>query len=214
MVCKVREHAADPGGLAAAALGARDLGVIAAKAEARAARLGSLKIGFSWAATGDSPAASFWRYLGEHGGSAFARALDWVGVDVYPGTWGPQIDAHNLSAGTTEALERTFADLRDQYMPLAGIPARVALHVAENGFPTGPGRTEAMQVTAVRAALETVNRDRGRYNITDYRWFDLRDADSTGPSFESQYGLLRDDYSPKPAFAVFRGLVARLSGSP
>jgi hypothetical protein len=69
-----------------------------------------------------------------------------------------------------------------------------------------------MQVNAMRAALETVDRD--RYNITDYRWFDLRDADSTGPSFESQYGLLRDDYSPKPAFAVFRSLVARLSGSP
>ena len=50
------------------------------------------------------------------------------------------------------------------------------------------------------------------YGVTDLRWFDLRDADSTGSSFESQYGLMRDDYSPKPAFGVYRGLVATLSG--
>jgi hypothetical protein len=43
------------------------------------------------------------------------------------------------------------------------------------------------------------------------RWFDLRDADSSSSSFESQYGLMRDDYSPKPAFGAYRALVARLS---
>ena len=98
-------------------------------------------------------------------------------------------------------------------MPLAGIPGNVALHVSENGFPTGPGRTDAMQVTAMKAAIETVDRDRGKYNITDYRWFDLRDGDSADTSFESQYGLLRDDYAPKPALDVFRALVAKL-GAP
>ena len=47
-----------------------------------------------------------------------------------------------------------------------------------------------------------------RFNVSDYRWFDLRDADSASGSFESHYGLLRDDYSPKPAFEAFRSLVA------
>jgi hypothetical protein len=59
-------------------------------------------------------------------------------------------------------------------------------------------------VTAVSAV-------RSRLGVTDFRWFDLRDADSSSTSFESQYGLLRDNYSPKPAFAVYRELVARLS---
>jgi hypothetical protein len=134
-----------------------------------------------------------------------------VGVDAYPGTWGPAIDTGDLAAGTASALNSVFARLRTDYLRLAGIPRRVALHVSENGFPTGPGRTEAMQVTAMRAAIETVDRQRARYNITDYRWFDLRDADSASTSFESQYGLLRDDYTPKPAFDVFRVLVADLS---
>jgi hypothetical protein len=30
------------------------------------------------------------------------------------------------------------------------------------------------------------------------------------PSFESQYGLMRDDYTPKPAFATYRSLISRL----
>ena len=197
--------------------GAKDAlihGVIAAKAEARADGLNELKVGFNWA-NADGPAETkFWSYLGRHGGQALARALDWVGVDAYPGTWGPPINAGNLAAGTTAALNIAFANLRGDYMPLAGIPVSVALHVSENGFPTGPGRTDAMQVTAMTAAIATVDRARGKYNITDYRWFDLRDAHSADTSFESQYGLLRDDYAPKPAFDVFRALVAKLGAPP
>jgi hypothetical protein len=49
------------------------------------------------------------------------------------------------------------------------------------------------------------------YNITGFQWFDLRDADSSSLSFESQYGLMRDDYSPKPAFGAYRALVASRS---
>ena len=64
----------------------------------------------------------------------------------------------------------------------------------------------------MRAAVTAVYRARVTYNVTGYRWFDLRDADSSSPSFESQYGLMRDDYTPKPAFAVYRKLVAELSG--
>ena len=52
---------------------------------------------------------------------------------------------------------------------------------------------------------------RGTYNVTDYRWFDLRDHNSSGPSFQQHYGLLRDDYSPKPAFGAYRELVRRFS---
>jgi hypothetical protein len=48
--------------------------------------------------------------------------------------------------------------------------------------------------------------------VTDYRWFDLRDADSASSSFEDQYGLMTDDYAPKPAFATYRSLVAKLGG--
>ncbi|HEX8975681.1 MAG TPA: hypothetical protein VF781_04130 [Solirubrobacteraceae bacterium] len=87
----------------------------------------------------------------------------------------------------------------------------MALHVSESGYPTGTGRTEEMQVTALEAAVRPVDAVRSRDHITGYRWFDLRDADSAAPGFESHYGLLRDDYSRKPAFGAYRALIARLS---
>jgi hypothetical protein len=66
-----------------------------------------------------------------------------------------------------------------------------------------------MQATAMSAAIKAVVAARSAFNITDYRWFDLRDADSSGAGFEHCYGLLSDTYVPKPAFAVYRQLVAR-----
>ena len=52
---------------------------------------------------------------------------------------------------------------------------------------------------------------RGTYNVTDYRWFNLRDHDSASANFQHHYGLLRDDYSAKPGFAEFKALIARLA---
>jgi hypothetical protein len=49
---------------------------------------------------------------------------------------------------------------------------------------------------------------RGTYNVTDYRWFNLRDGDTSDPAIGQHYGLMRDDYAEKPAFAV----VAKLFG--
>jgi hypothetical protein len=183
-------------------------GVIAAKAEARAAGFGQVKVGFNWAYATDSGETAFWRYLAK-GGPAFASSLDWVGLDVYPGTWVPPI-AGDLGTGTVSAIDNALGSLRQRYLPLARIPARVALHVSENGYPTGPGRTQAMQKTAMVAAVTAVNAARATYNISQYCWFDLRDNDSASNSFEDQYGLMSDDYTPKSAFSAYRGLVASL----
>lgn len=187
-------------------------GVIAAKQTARADHLRKVKVGFNWAYATDPAESEFWAYLGDKGGRRFVRSLDWVGFDAYPGTWGPPLAAGDPSAATTTFMDGVLRDLRHEYMPLAGIPARVPLHVSENGYPTGRGRSDATQIAIMRAAVTAVYQARVTYNVTGYRWFDLRDADSSSPSFQSQYGLMRDDYSPKPAFAVYRKLVAELSG--
>src|SRR5207253_453821 len=74
----------------AAFAGAKDAlirGVEAAHAVARNRGYGQLRIGFNWAYRND-PASEqqFWTYLRDHGGARFVEALDWVGVDAYPGT--------------------------------------------------------------------------------------------------------------------------------
>jgi len=187
-------------------------GVIAAKAEARKNGFDQVAVGFNWAYSLDAAETGFWHSLGKRGGAAFRHSLDWVGLDVYPGTWGPKTAGGDLAAEATRTMLDSLTTLRSN-MLLAGLAPSVPLHVSENGYPTGPKRTEAMQVTVMRAAIAAVSAHRTTDTVTDYRWFDLRDADSSHPSFESGYGLLRDDYTPKAGFAVFRNLVATLGAT-
>jgi hypothetical protein len=187
-------------------------GVIAAGEVVRRDHLSHVKVGFNWAYQTDAAQRAFWGHLGEAGGRRFVASVDWVGLDVFPGTWGPALGEGDLAAATGRFMDVALTRLRSIYMPLAGIPRSVPLVITENGYPTGPGRTTSMQITVMRAAVTAVYRGRRGYNITGYRWFDLRDADSSSSSFESQYGLMRDDYSPKPAFEVYRKLVADYDG--
>jgi hypothetical protein len=187
-------------------------GVIAAKALARRLHDHQLMIGFNYAWRFDPQAdAAFWRTLGRQGGAQLRRDTDWVGVDSYPGTYvPPQPSVVNLGDAFLEGL----AQVRKCYMRLAGFTARTPMRIEETGWPTGPGRTEAAQDGTLRAIVDTVQAYRGTYHITDFRWFDLRDNNSHGPSFESYFGLLRDDYTPKPAFATYRRLIARWGAPP
>lgn len=184
-------------------------GIVAADREARSAGLGHLQIGFNWAYETSAKENELFSELGRLGGSAFAAAVDWVGVDAYPGTWGPALPEGDLASTVRSTTIATMRRLREELMPLAGLD-RAAIRFAENGFPTDAQRTEAMQVTVMTAAVAAVNEFRGTYGVTDYRWFDLRDADSDYASFESHYGILRDDYSPKAGFVRLRDLVAQL----
>ncbi len=184
-------------------------GVIAAKSEAQADGYDQVKVGFNWALSAGSAQTAFWTYLGQHGGSAFVNALDWVGLDAYPGTWTP-LSGKGLSGGTSGAITAAMSDLRNKYMPLAGIPQTVALHISENGYPTGPGRSYAMQDEALAAAVGQANSSRSTYHVTAFNFFDLRDANSSSGSFEDQYGLMTDQYVPKPAFSTYQRLIASL----
>src|SRR5579875_3894019 len=196
--------------------GAKDAliqGVIAASEQARRDHAAHLRIGFNWFYRTD-PASEqqFWSYLGQHGGRRFDEAVNWVGLDAYPGTYFPPASppAGELTSLTdTAAMLNAFSSLRDCFMPEAGLGPHVAIHVSENGWPTGPGRSAAEQARHLAAFVQATVDYAGVYNITQYNWFDLRDSDSAGLDFEQHFGLLQDDYVPKPAFAVYRRLIAR-----
>jgi hypothetical protein len=186
-------------------------GVEAAHRLVRRLGFDQLKVGFNWAyRTDPNREANFWGFLREHGGKRFARSVDWVGLDAYPGTVFPPSEPP-VGTGYRDGMVNAMSQLRECFMPIARLGRSVPIHVEENGWPTGPGRLESEQVRALRQMVAAVNDFRGTYNVTDYRWFDLRDHNSSGPNFQQHYGLLRDDYSPKPAFGAYRDLVRRFT---
>jgi hypothetical protein len=52
---------------------------------------------------------------------------------------------------------------------------------------------------------------RGTYNVTDYRWFNLRDGDTSSPQLFQHFGLMEDGYVKKPAFPIYARFVESLS---
>jgi hypothetical protein len=185
-------------------------GVIAARQQARRLGHDQLRIGFNWAyRTDPDREREFWTEIAALGGERFVRAVDWVGLDAYPGTVFPPVETGD---GYRDGIVNALSVLRDCYLPLAGIPESVPIKVEENGYPTlEPVRSYAEQVNALRQMVGAVHEFRGTYNVTDYRWFDLRDHRTSSTNFQHQYGLLRDDYTPKPAFEVYGELVEQLS---
>jgi hypothetical protein len=185
-------------------------GVIAAKDELR--RLGrtrQMQIGFNWAYRLDpATETSFWNGLRDRGGRAFVRALDWIGLDAYPGTVFTPV---STPGGERDNMVNAMSALRC-YARIPGIPASVPMKVEENGWPTlPPARSYAKQEEALRLMVRAVHDFRGSYNVTDYRWFNLRDGDTSSPMLFQHFGLLEDDYDRKPAFGAYRSLVSELS---
>ena len=195
--------------------GARDAlieGVKAAHDQAAKRGYRNLKIGFNWFYRMD-PATEeqYWSYLRDHGGPAFTRAVDWVGLDAYPGTFFPPVEP---PGGHRDGMVSAMSTLRCELTGI-GIPTSTPIHIEENGWPTQPpARSYEQQTQILQAMVGAVNDFRGTFNVTDYRWFDLRDHRTSSTNFQHHYGLLEDDYTPKPAFAAYAKLIADLAGRP
>src|SRR4051812_31084788 len=183
-------------------------GVIAAKDEARTKGLTQLEIGFNWAYRYD-PAheQAFWDYLRVTGGRTFVAALDWVGLDAYPGTFFPP--AEQSVDDYRDGMVNAMSSFRC-YLRAASIPDSVPIHIEENGWPTFGTRREDMQAQVADQMIRAASDFRGTYNVSDYRWFNLRDANTSDPPIAQHFGLLRDDYAEKPAFATVAKLYAEL----
>lgn len=180
-------------------------GVLAAKAEI--GRLGlAVHVGFS-ATINFNSADDFWPEIGQVGGPAFADALDYVALDFFPDVFGPLPPGVALG----DAVRGVFRQFRSVNLAAAGLPATLPMHIGENGWPTGPTRAYARQAEVLETIIRTTYAERERFNIVHYALFNLRDADSANPDLFYQFGLLRDDYAPKPAFATYRRLIAELT---
>lgn len=177
-------------------------------AEARKAIMANdapTNIGFGVAPT-FQPNNDFWENIGEIGGKDFAADLDYVGYDFYPDVFW-RIEFEKIPAMVKMALE----NFRRKELPKAMIPENVPIRITENGWATNAGRPYDRQAKVLETVIRTIYDLRDEYNITHYELFGLRDADSTNDNMFYQFGIMRDDYTPKPAFEVYRKLIRELS---
>ncbi len=146
----------------------------------------------------------FWPGLARHIDESFLNALDYVGLNLYPDVSEP------LIGEVEEAVERVLTDFRKVSLVEAGIPEVIPLHISENGWPTGPRRYYTRQSDMLQRVVRKVYQLRNTLNITQFGLFSLRDADTANPNMTHQFGIMRDDYQPKPAFEAYRQLIQEL----
>ncbi|MFI0939851.1 hypothetical protein [Streptomyces sp. NPDC021020] len=177
-------------------------GVAAARSHARERGLTDLRIGFNTTPL-FGPSAAFAADLAATGGPRFVAALDYVGLDFFPDVFRP-LPAADLA----EAVEALLRHHRTTVLTPAGL-GHLPLHITEHGWPTGPTRPPSRQAEVLETVVTTLATHASPLNLSGYTHFSLRDASTPHPGLFHQFGLTTDDYTPKPAFASLRTLVAR-----
>ena len=187
-------------------------GVLAAHKEIQRDGFDQLKVGFVWFYnSGPNNEERLWSQLGSEGGSKFAAALDWVGLNIFPGTSEyPGFLPVTPAGAEDQTVIQALAVMRQCYLPLAGLDDHVALHIQENSYPINSNRPESLQAAALDRTIRAVDNYRGTYNVTDYFYWTLRDAQSGSSFWADTAGLLRDDYSPRPLFDTYKSLIKEL----
>jgi hypothetical protein len=146
----------------------------------------------------------FWQGISKQIDAGFLNALDYVGLNMYLDVAEPLVGA------VEDAVEEKLTHFRNVSLAEAGIPANIPLHICENGWPTGPNRFYTRQADILESIVIKVYELRNTLNITQFELFSLRDADTANPEIRRQFGIMRDDYTPKPAFETYRRLIQEL----
>lgn len=174
-----------------------------------------IQIGFN-AVISFNPSDAFWLDFSRLVTPEFIGALDYIGLDFYPDVFRPLPPGLNLR----EAVIGVLRHYRNQNLVQGSIPDSLPLHITENGWPTNEKRPESRQAMVVQQIIETVFETRHEFNITHYEFFNLRDIGGSGRNTQAQleisgnnfqFGLMRDDYSPKQAYQVFKNMVRSMS---
>lgn len=166
----------------------------------------TVEVGFAVAFDHRPEECFLWPEVRRLGGEEFAAAVDYAGVDMYPDVFGPPMTLERL--GGAPALVLRF--FRERVLEPIGISPHVAVHVCENGWPTGSTRGPQRQADALETLVRGVHAVRRVLNVTHWELFTLRDADSSVDDLFYQFGILRDDYTPKIAFDRLTALYREL----
>jgi hypothetical protein len=74
-----------------------------------------------------------------------------------------------------------LSQFRNVNLAAGPIPQTCRIHIAENGWPTGPTCTYERQATVLELVIRTIHEHRAQFNITHYELFALRAANSSNP---------------------------------
>lgn len=189
-------------------------GVVSVKALLQRTGQSHVLVGFNSTPT-FGPSGAFWSRIGEMGGTDFAQAVDYVGLDFFPDVF--RAAAPDGQDGDVEGSARYVLEtMRSEWLPAAGLSSLIPIHIAEHGWATGPTRTYERQAQVIEKIIRLLWRERQHFNITRYTLFGLRDTDSSTPELDGDifhhFGIVRDDYSPKAAYEIFRSLVREYAG--
>ena len=108
-------------------------------------------------------------------------------------------------ARTCPPWSPTFSAASARSPPKAGIPEATPIHITETGWPTDDQRTESAQADVLAAVADAVIAS--DVGIQACEWFGLRDGLTTA-AWSARFGILRDDYTPKPAFSTLQHIIA------
>jgi hypothetical protein len=147
----------------------------------------------------------FWQTLADRPDSNLLEHLDYVGLNLYPDVLEPVVGEVDAAA------EEMLVYFRERTLRMAGIPDVVPIHVSESGWPTGPQRFYTRQAEVLERILRRIAALKSRLNVRHFGLFSLRDADTANPDASRQFGIMRDDYTPKPSFEIYRKLIRELS---
>lgn len=182
-------------------------GVIFAKDMIRKLKL-NVQVGFN--ATPDfNPNKTFWTEIAQLAGTEFYKSLDYVGLDFFPDVF-RRLSPQTSDLELTHAIASVLILFRKD-METAGISDSTPIHITENGWPTSKDRSHEEQAVMLEKIVTAIHSLRIEHRITHYELFDLRDADSNVNDIFFQFGIMKDDYSPKPAFYVYKRLISELS---
>lgn len=183
-------------------------GVITAKNEINRLKY-QTKVGFN-VVPSFNPADNFWQIMGSDEYQELRNAIDYIGLDFYPDVFRPVAEDGHPS-DLIESVKNVLRYVRDVNFQEGKIPPSVPIHITENGWPTGEQRSYERQAVVIEKVIRTIYSLKSELNISHYELFSLRDTNSSNENLFYQFGLLKDDYSPKPAFSVFCKLINELT---
>jgi hypothetical protein len=183
-------------------------GVLTAKNEINRLKY-QTKVGFN-VVPSFNPADNFWQVIGSDEYLEFRNTVDYVGLDFYPDVFRP-VAEDGQSNDLIESVKNVLRYVRNVNFQQGKIPQSVPIHITENGWPTGEQRSYERQAVVIEKVVRTVHSLKSELNISHYELFSLRDTNSSVENIFYQFGILKDDYSPKSAFSIFCKLIDELT---